>query len=375
MRLKYKVFLYLFINYIILNKLFTNDILTNVIYPAILIFFSVIGFLFLDLKKELKYKKLCIYEVIKMTLLYILIFYSSGLFIDYLKTPYGRDTNAFIINFYSILLVVSLKEYIRGILINGVDNKKAFYFFLITLIFILFDINYSSVIKSFSNLESIAILLIEKIFPVIVLNIFLSYLTINGGYLPSLLYRGSLSLVSLIIPVIPDLNVVIVSLIQMIFPFFIFLIIRKKIQIRNKEKQHKEELKPTTWISVTLSLVLIMLFNLGTFNIKPVSVLSQSMKPAINLGDIIILKKCNIEDVKPLDIIEFENKGRQIVHRVINVEKNKKRISLVTKGDNNLNKDKEKVLEENLTGCMVFNIPYLGYPSYILHTIINKEKS
>ena len=359
--MKNKVFLILFSIFVIFNKIYSNEIYNILIYPSILIISSLI----FNFKKEFPKRKIIIYQVIKIVLIYILIYYSAGFFIDYLKNPYGREFNALIINFFSILLVTSLKEYIRGNLINGVVNKKHFYLFLIWFIFIILELDINLIIESINTFDEFTLIFTSHITPVIVINTFMTYLCTKGGYLPGLIYRSTLTLASLLIPVVPDFNPVITSLFECIFPFFTYLLIRNELQ---RDDKYEEEIKPSNWIITTSILTLIMLFALGTFNVKPVAVLTGSMKPSINEGDLLIISKCSIETVKPFDIVEFEIRGYSIVHRVIRIE-NK---TLVTKGDNNLFEDKERVTSDNLTGCLKFKIPYLGYPAYMLKVIFNK---
>ncbi len=359
--MKNKTFLIIFFIFVLFNKIYSSEVYNLIIYPSILIIFSLVFYS----KKEYPKRKIIIYQIIKMVLIYVLIFYSAGFFIDYLKNPYGKDFNGIIINFYSILLVTSLKEYIRGILINEVANKKYFYMFLICIIFIILELDISLVKESIKTFDQFILLFTTHITPVIVINVFMTYLCIKGGFLPGLIYRALLTFISLIIPVVPNFNPVIITLFDTLFPFFTFLLIRKEL---SKKDKFEEEIKPSRWIITSSIMTLIMLFALGTFNTKPVTVLTGSMKPSINEGDLLIISKCKIESIKPFDIIEFKIRGYSIVHRVIRIE-NK---TLVTKGDNNLFEDKERITSDNLSGCLNFKIPYLGYPAYMLKVIFNK---
>jgi hypothetical protein len=48
----------------------------------------------------------------------------------------------------------------------------------------------------------------------------------------------------------------------------------------------------------------------------------------------------------------------------------------ITKGDNNLSPDFNGVLEEQITGVIAFNIPFLGYPSiWISENIFNIKQN
>ncbi len=113
---------------------------------------------------------------------------------------------------------------------------------------------------------------------------------------------------------------------------------------------------------------------------KPVMVVvSSSMEPTIKPGDIIVVKKVNIEDIKVGDIIVYKNPytQKEIVHRVIYKGKKYGKVYLITKGDN----DKTNPLPDQLVGAappiteeifvgkVILIIPYLGYPRYLVYLI------
>lgn len=76
------------------------------------------------------------------------------------------------------------------------------------------------------------------------------------------------------------------------------------------------------------------------------------MRPNIKEGDLLIIEKCEFKDIETNNIIEFNTEGYNVVHRVIRIENYKESKALVTKGDNNLKEDKNKVLKEDLRGCL-----------------------
>ena len=80
------------------------------------------------------------------------------------------------------------------------------------------------------------------------------------------------------------------------------------------------------------------------------SILSGSMEPEINTGDLAIVKSVDAEDVKVGDIITFKYEGKVVTHRV--VEKNEE--GFITKGDNNNTNDTEIVRGEDLIGKVYF---------------------
>ena len=110
---------------------------------------------------------------------------------------------------------------------------------------------------------------------------------------------------------------------------------------------------------------------LSTYEIMPLIVLSGSMKPAINVGDIIFIKGINPNNIKVGDVITYrKDKIKTITHRIIAVQKTELNILFETKGDVNNVKDENKVFSDEIVGKVVFRIPYAGY----FCDFINKNK-
>ncbi|MFB6071259.1 MAG: signal peptidase I [Halanaeroarchaeum sp.] len=96
-------------------------------------------------------------------------------------------------------------------------------------------------------------------------------------------------------------------------------------------------------------------------------VLSSSMAPTINAGDVVI-----VEDVPPAaieegDIITFRPSGggfgsaERVTHRVVEVVQREDGTYFRTKGDAVEEPDPTLVAASNVVGRVVFHIPYLGY--------------
>ncbi|PUB10635.1 signal peptidase I [Paenisporosarcina sp. OV554] len=98
------------------------------------------------------------------------------------------------------------------------------------------------------------------------------------------------------------------------------------------------------------------------FGYQPLTVLSNSMNPSFETGDMLFVNKVDPMEVKVDDVITFKELGGVLItHRVIEVINNSGGIGFVTKGDNNNVKDEEVVKGENLIGKQVFNIPNAGH--------------
>ena len=93
--------------------------------------------------------------------------------------------------------------------------------------------------------------------------------------------------------------------------------------------------------------------------LRMLTVLSGSMRPALEPGDIIIIK--DNTNIVEGDIITFKSNNLIITHRVVNVKSEEGGYLYQTKGDNNNVEDKTLIKQENILGEYLFRIPYLGY--------------
>ena len=84
------------------------------------------------------------------------------------------------------------------------------------------------------------------------------------------------------------------------------------------------------------------------------------MQPNLNINDLVIVKKCKINEINENDIITYKKNNKIISHRIIKKEYYKGKIIFTTKGDNNEIEDMEKVTMENIYGKVVANIPKVG---------------
>lgn len=107
------------------------------------------------------------------------------------------------------------------------------------------------------------------------------------------------------------------------------------------------------------------------FGIKVFVVLSGSMEPNINIGDIVVTRKA--DKVKEGDIISFKIKGAVITHRVLEVLNIDNQEVYTTKGDANTATDLDLVKLKDIEGTYFFKIPFIGKLILILQSHTSKN--
>ncbi len=128
-------------------------------------------------------------------------------------------------------------------------------------------------------------------------------------------------------------------------------------------------MKILTWIT---SIVLVIIIGAFAFiHFSPdydiYLVRSESMKPAINMGDMIITSPINglfNGEVKPGAIVTYEHGKELVTHRVVSVDGN----ALVTKGEALEETDPWPVTLSNVRGIYLLKLPYVGYAVNFIRT-------
>lgn len=89
----------------------------------------------------------------------------------------------------------------------------------------------------------------------------------------------------------------------------------------------------------------------GVFGIKPAIVLSGSMEPAIQTGDLIFLHKTDPARLQAGDVICYLDSGQAITHRIVGVQEGEDGlIRYVTQGDGNNTPDRQAVSADQVQG-------------------------
>lgn len=99
----------------------------------------------------------------------------------------------------------------------------------------------------------------------------------------------------------------------------------------------------------------------SVFGYKPFIVLSGSMETEIYVGDLVIVKEVDSQELQVNDIIAFRDSENLVTtHRIINIVNTDKGRCFETKGDNNNTKDDNIVCPESIEGKYHSKISKVG---------------
>ena len=119
----------------------------------------------------------------------------------------------------------------------------------------------------------------------------------------------------------------------------------------------------STVLVVLMVLCAVFLMGSRMIGFRCFNVISPSMTPVYNVGDLIYVKEVDPYTIKEGDIITFIVNEDLVIgtHRVVRVDTEKKHF--YTKGDANEIEDQDPVHFNNVIGVPQFAIPKLGYVS------------
>lgn len=369
--------------YILFSNIFGykyySTIMTSVINPLFYIITFIISILLsnADHNQRIKAKVNKYQTMFILIISYLIIYVLLGLFLGYVKSIYSHAFLGILKNIWDYIIPIIFIELIRNILVRNSCNSKIV-FLIIVLLFTLIDIDLFNII-SLTNKAEIFKTTFSIILPAVIKNLSLTYISKTSGYTTNLIYLLPQKLTNIILPIFPDLDWYFISLLGILLPVFAFTIIKHlddKIESSKSKSRIKKE-KPIRIIILITPLIIFCLFVAGIFKYKPTAIVSNSMHPIFDRGDVVVIEKLDRKksrNLKKYDIIEYKLKNIIVSHRIIHIEKhNDGSISYITKGDNNNTADNEKVSSNQIIGIVKFRIPKVGYPSVWLNDFFNKE--
>ena len=125
-------------------------------------------------------------------------------------------------------------------------------------------------------------------------------------------------------------------------------------------------------IIVNITLLIKSYFNPNEipdiFGFKTFVIVSKSMEPTISVGDTIVVKEVNPEDLNLGDIISFRDGDSINTHRITEIVSDSGKKKFRTKGDNNKNIDKELVTASKIEGKYQLRIKGFGKVIKVLNS-------
>jgi len=324
-------------------------------------------------EKPMRHSKLKFTEYYLLVMLVCAVLYLISYFL--IGTIDGFGLNIYNTSFAGIaknLLVlgsaVALKEWVRNFLINSVQRRFVVFFGVcIILIFSFTEIN----LDAFSKLKTVEdwfSYCSKNILPVLFFNIFMTFAAYIVGFGGTLLYATLTKFPIWAVRILPNFRWITLLLVGTLLPLM-FTIVLRSISYQKATRGKRREMQqasPYSWIATAVVAILTVWFALGIFPIFPSAIVSNSMKPGISRGDIVLIQKTEPNLLNEQDVILYELDSIQVFHRIIKIEYEQGVKQFILQGDNNKYPDPKPVLSEQIIGKHIATIPYIGWPGVLL---------
>lgn len=354
-------------------KIANMYVISGIMLPFLILMIVLNGFE----KDNYRYKKDVLLNIIIFLLMYYFITYFLGLFSGFVKSSYSLSFINIIKNTFPVIALILISELMRYVLFN--KTKRNLPCLIIgCLLFVMVDVNTMVHIYDVKTALGITKMICLVVFPSITKNIFLTYLTMKVGYKNGIIYRLITELSTYLLPIFPDFGEYINVLLKTVLPIAIMARLNNMFNyysVRKIKDSRYNNRKLVLYSFITFALLTIVLLTSGLFTYQALTIGSGSMSPAIEKGDVIVLKSMKNEEARKIkkgDVLVYNHDNKIIVHRVIKKSNNGETISFKTKGDYNNAKDSWTVKQEDVIGIVKFRIRCVGMPTVALNELLNK---
>lgn len=354
-------------------KIANMYVISGIMLPFLILMIVLNGFE----KDNYRYKKDVLLNIIIFLLMYYFITYFLGLFSGFVKSSYSLSFINIIKNTFPVIALILISELMRYVLFN--KTKRNLPCLIIgCLLFVMVDVNTMVHIYDVKTALGITKMICLVVFPSITKNIFLTYLTMKVGYKNGIIYRLITEISTYLLPIFPDFGEYINVLLKTVLPIAIMARLNNMFNyysVRKIKDSRYNSRKLVLYSVITFTLLTIVLLTSGLFTYQALTIGSGSMSPAIEKGDVIILKGMKNEEARKIkkgDVLVYNHDNKIIVHRVIKKSNNGETISFKTKGDYNNAKDSWTVKQEDVIGIVKFRIRWVGMPTVALNELLNK---
>ncbi|MCS7373836.1 MAG: signal peptidase I [archaeon GB-1845-036] len=295
-----------------------------------------------------------------------------GLFNSFAKNPVVFTPTMIVINLTYVLALILGMEFSRGFIIKFLCGRRKT--FLILALSLIYSPTFNLFETIFSGQKPIVLVdfLGSSFLPSLASNMFASYLVSLSGPAASISYVAPLKLFNWFSPFLPSLPWGLTSLLGVGFPIVSFTVLENILpkRLRRKSILKVKDFRNSSFRSILpfILFVLVIWFNLGFFNVFPSVVMSGSMRPEFDVGDVLLLLKVSSKDLNVGDIVQYVSESRvMVVHRIVDF----KGIFLITKGDANVNPDPVPVHPDQVLGKVILIIPKIGWFSIYVRSMFN----
>lgn len=303
--------------------------------------------------------------MIAISLVYVVVYYLSGLHFGFYQNPYKLSVSGFFTYILPISAIIAATEIIRGVMMA---QKSRLSNALCYLSCVAADMLIVSNIPSVTTFNRFMDLVAGALLPAILSNLLFNYLSKRYGMYPNLVYRLVTTLYLYVFPIKSAISESLLNFFRVLIPIAIFLFIdllyekKRRYALKNNSRAWRITSSIVTGLAVVIMIGTVMLVS-NQFKYGSLVIATGSMTGEINQGDVIIFESYDDHEIKEGQVIVFEKNNSTVVHRVVDIEIINGVARYYTKGDANEDMDMGYIVESNIVGVVNYKLPFVGYPT------------
>ena len=311
------------------------------------------------------YNKQILLIMTVISLVYVMLYYLSGIKFGFYKNPYALSFGNFFKFFLPTALIIVCTEIIRHVMMAQGSKMANIFCYMSCVIAEMLIVSNIANITSFNKFMDV---MAGAFFPAILSNLLYHYLSKRYGMYPNIVFRGVTTLYSYTFPIVSGISDSLLHFFNLLLPIAIYLFIDA---LYEKKKRYALGNISRFWrvasISLTVLVLIIMtgvvMLTSNQFKYGSLVIATESMTGELNKGDVAIFESYGGDGVEKGQVIVFEKSNAMIVHRVVDIEIINGNTRYYTKGDANEDNDLGYITDADIRGTVSYKIPYFGFPT------------
>ncbi len=314
----------------------------------------------------------------------LVVWLFSGFLTSLGYSPYAHSFPWLLANLWYVAVKVLGKEWSRSLLLYRTGRRSPELAFVGTVLLFTLASLAPGVWHIGPNRTGWVIMLTETVLPMIALEILYTYVAWTGGPWAAVAIHGLRDVVEWTLPYLPNPGWAVRGLVGTLTPLLVLIVMawvyerflypqaEEAGQVKpSAQEENRQEDEAISWgwlLASVLALLLIWLTS-GLLGIRPLVIQGISMEPTYHHGDLVLVRRVPIEQVKVGQVVVFHHGWTRIAHRVIAIQEQGGERVLITQGDNN-NVPDAPVTAQDLEGVVVLWLPKVGWLSLGLKALL-----
>lgn len=309
-----------------------------------------------------------------IALLYVMLYYLSGLSFGFFKNPYRLTMENFFRFFLPVAAIVFFTEVIRFITLSQESKLASGLCWLSCVMAEMLICSNLPAVHSFADFMD---LVAGAMLPAIIANSLYHYLSRRYGFWPNLIFRAVTTLYAYTFPIISGISDSLVNFARLLIPiaiyFFIDALFEKKRRFAlQKLGRFQRVFSRALTILVLIIMVGTVMLVSNQFRFGAYVIATESMTGELNKGDVAICERYEGQSVQEGQIIAFEQSNSTLIHRVVDIQVINGVTRYYTKGDANEDMDTGFITDANILALINYKVPVLGYPTLWMRSLFSR---